>query len=136
MGRIVLISGGDRVRRCDLLEDTGGLSCGDFLRHAAGDQVAEDGEEPTGHLVTRPGQVAVPFGPHLQDGGVIVRGHLPPGPGAQRCDRDRQGVVRVVLIGVTGLQQPHPGGQLGLHIQDPLTGVTASTASERAHWSR
>ena len=41
---------------------------------------------------------------------------------AQRRDGDRAGVVRVVLVHRSGGQQPHPGGQLGLHVQHPLAG--------------
>jgi hypothetical protein len=42
--------------------------------------------------------------------------------GAQRRDRHRQGVIRVVLVRVPGLQQPHPGGQLGRHVQHLFPG--------------
>jgi hypothetical protein len=36
---------------------------------AAGDQVAEHGVQPAGDLVTQPGQVAVPLGPHFSTAG-------------------------------------------------------------------
>ncbi len=108
--------------RGDLLEDAGGLGCGDLLRVTAGDQVAEHRVQPAGDLVAGPGQVPVPLGPDLQHRGVVLGGHRAPGRGAQRRDRHRQGIVRVVLVGVPGLQQPHPGGQLGRHIQHPLPG--------------
>jgi hypothetical protein len=89
---------------------------------AAGDQVAEHGVQPAGDLVTQPGQVPVTLGPHLQHRRVVLGGHLAAGPGPQRRDRHVQGIVRVVLIRVASLQQPHPRRQLRLHIQDPLTG--------------
>ncbi len=38
----------------------------------------------------------------------------------QRGDRDRQGVVRVVLVGRLRRQQPHARRELRLHVQDPL----------------
>jgi hypothetical protein len=41
---------------------------------------------------------------------------------AQRGDRDRERVVRVVLVGRLGGEQPHPRRQLRLHVQDPLAG--------------
>ena len=88
----------------------------------ARDQVAEHRVQPAGDLVAGPGQVPVPLGPDLQHGGVIVGGHVPPDLRPQRRDRHRQGVVRVVLVGVPGLQQPHPGGQLRRHIQHLLPG--------------
>ena len=37
-------------------EDPGGLSCGDLLGDAAGDQVAEHGVQPAGDLVAKPGR--------------------------------------------------------------------------------
>jgi hypothetical protein len=64
----------------------------------------------------------VALGPDLQDRRVVIGDHLTAAPGTQRRDRDRQGVVRVVLVRIAGLQQPDPGGQLGLHVQDPLPG--------------
>ena len=53
---------------------------------------------------------------------MILRGHPAPGRGAQRGDRDRAGVVGVVLAGVPRRQQPHPGGHLGLDVQDHFPG--------------
>ena len=78
--------------------------------------------QPAGDLVTQPGQVTVPLGPHLQHRRVVLGGHLAAVLGPQRRDRHRQGIVRVVLVRVPGLQQPHPGRQLRLHVQDPLAG--------------
>ena len=62
------------------------------------------------------------LGPHFQHRRMVLAGHLAAGPGPQRRDRRGQGIVRVVLIGIASLQQPHPGRQLRLHVQDPLTG--------------
>ena len=64
----------------------------------------------------------MPLGPHLQHRPVVIGDHLAADRGPQRRDRHRQGIVRVVLVRVPGLQQPHPGRQLRLHIQDPLAG--------------
>jgi len=60
--------------RCHLLQDPGGLGCGDLLGEAAGDQLAEHGVESAGDLVTGPAQVTVPPGSHLQHRGVDVAG--------------------------------------------------------------
>jgi hypothetical protein len=108
------------TRRRDLLQDPGGLSCGDLLRVTAGDQVAQHRVQPAGNLVASPAQVTVPLGPHLQHRRVVIGAHLAPGCRPQCRDRERQGIVRVVLIGVAGLQQPYPRRQLRLHIQHPL----------------
>ena len=72
--------------------------------------------QPAAGLVTGPGQVTVPFGPDLQHHRVVLGDHRTPGLRPQRRDRHRVGVIRVVLAGVPGLQQPHPGGQLRRHI--------------------
>jgi len=88
----------------------------------AGGQVAEHGVQPAGDLVTQPGQVAMPLSPHLQHRRIVLGHHRPRRLGPQRRDRHRQRIVRVVLIRVAGLQQPHPRRQLRLHVQDPLAG--------------
>jgi hypothetical protein len=53
---------------------------------------------------------------------MILGEHRALGRGPQCGDRHREGVIRVVLAGVPGLQQPHPGRQLGRHVQHLLTG--------------
>ena len=78
--------------------------------------------QPADGLVAGPGKVTMPLGPHLQHGGMILGEHRALGRGPQRGDRHREGVIRVILVGVPGLQQPHPGGQLGRHVQHLLTG--------------
>ena len=78
--------------------------------------------QAAGNLVARPRKVTVTPGPHLQHRRVVIGGHFPRCLRAQRRDRNRQGIVRVVLIRVPGFQQPDPGGQLGLHVQHPLAG--------------
>src|SRR5947207_7847805 len=42
--------------------------------------------------------------------------------GAQRGDRDRPRGVRVVLVDLPAVEQPHPGSELGWHIQDTFSG--------------
>jgi hypothetical protein len=96
------------------------VSCGDLLGHAAGHQLAQHGVEPARNLVLRPAQVPVPPRPYPQHRRVIIGCHRAAGPGAQRRDGNRQGVVRVVLVTGAGGQQPDPGAQLGLHVQHPL----------------
>ncbi|HVD89361.1 MAG TPA: hypothetical protein VNB91_10755, partial [Jatrophihabitantaceae bacterium] len=41
---------------------------------------------------------------------------------AQRGDRDRAGVIVVVLVDLPGVQEPYPGGQLRRHVQDVFPG--------------
>src|ERR1019366_3930421 len=104
------------------LQDTGHRNCGDLPGDAAGDQIAEHGAEPAGDLIPGAPRVTVAPGPDLQHRRVIISGDRPRAPGAQRRDRDRPGVVRVVLVTRPGRQQPHPRAQLRLHIEHPLAG--------------
>jgi hypothetical protein len=94
----------DRIRWPHLLEDAGGLAGADLLADPAGHQVGQHRVQPARGLVTGPGQVAVPLGPHLQHGGVVLGDHRALGRGPQRRDRHREGVIRVVLVDVPGLQ--------------------------------
>lgn len=89
---------------------------------AAGDQVAQHGVQAAGHLGPQGAQVPTPLGPQLQYRGVVLGCHRAHVFGAQRGDRHRAGVVGVVLIGVAGGQQPYPGSQFRLHIQDNFAG--------------
>jgi hypothetical protein len=111
---------GGRVRRRDLAEEPGCVACGDLVRDPAGHQVAEHGVQPAGGLVADPGKITMPLRPDLQHRGVIVGEHWALSLGAQCRHRDGQGIVGVALASVLGVQQPHPGGQLGLHIHHPL----------------
>ena len=113
---------GNRAGRGDTLQDAGGPGRGDLLLVTAGDQAAAP--RAAGR---RPGPGPGPgprclLGPDLQHGGVVLSGHRAPGRGAQRRDRRRPGIAGIVLAGVPGLQQPHPGGQPGRHIQHLLPG--------------
>jgi len=105
----------------DWAQEPGGGSCGDRLGDAAGDQLAEHGVQPAGGLVAQTGQVAVALGRYLQHRRVIIGPDLPDAGRPQRGDRHRPGIVGIVFVNVTGRQQPHPGGQVGRHIQHPLT---------------
>ena len=105
-----------------MIPEDGGLACGDRLGYAAGNQFAQHRVQAAHHLGPDPAQVAVALGPHLQHRGVIIRPDLAPRRRAQRSDSHRPGVVRVVLVHRAGGQQPHPGPQLGLHVQHLLTG--------------
>ena len=91
-----------RAGRGGLLEDPGGLGCGDLLGDAAGDQLAQHRVQPADDLVAgRPGRGAAWPRPSAPP-----RGHRPltwrAGRRPQRRDRDRPGIVRVVLVRVPG----------------------------------
>jgi hypothetical protein len=78
--------------------------------------------QPADGLVAGPGQVTMPFSPGLQHYGVVLGEHRARGLRPQRRNRHRPGIIRVVLVRVTGFEQPHPGSQLGRHIHHLLTG--------------
>jgi hypothetical protein len=78
--------------------------------------------QPAGDLVAGPGQITMPLRPDLEHHGVTVGDHWTLSLGTQSRHRDGQGIVGVALASVLGVQQPHPGGQLGLHINHPLAG--------------
>ena len=115
--------------RRDRVQEPGGVSCGDLLGDAARDQLAQHRVQPAGDLVPGAAQVPVPLGPHLQHRGVIIGADLARDRRAQRGDRHRPGVVGVVLVRCPSRQQPHPGAQLGLHVQHPLAGGDSCWAS-------
>jgi hypothetical protein len=64
----------------------------------------------------------IPPGPDLQDHGVVPGRDRPAGPRPQCRDRDRRRVVRVALARAARLEQPHPGGELGLHVEHQFPG--------------
>ncbi len=53
---------------------------------------------------------------------MVIGPDLAAGGRAQRGDRDRPGVVRVVLVRIARGQQPYPRSQLRLDVQDPFPG--------------
>jgi hypothetical protein len=52
---------------------------------------------------------------------VIITPGLPDARRAQRRNGNRPGIIGIVLIDVSRRKQPHPGSQLRLHVQHPLT---------------
>ena len=52
---------------------------------------------------------------------MVLDADLAKPPGAKGGHGDRDGVVGVALAAVAGRQQPHPGGQLGGHVNDRFT---------------
>jgi hypothetical protein len=78
--------------------------------------------QPAGDLGAGPAQVPVPPGPDLQHRRVIIGPDRQAGSRAQRRDGDRAGIAGIIFVHRSRGQQPHPGGQLGLHVQHPLPG--------------
>ncbi len=101
-------------------EDRGCAGDGDVLADAARDDLAQDSVQPAGGLAAEPGQLAVPPGPDPQDKSMIIGADLLADGRAERGDRDRPGVIRVVLVRCPGGQQPDPRAELGLHVHDLL----------------
>ena len=112
----------DRAGRLTSGEDGGRPVGGDVLTHAARGDLAQHGVQPAGGLGAQRGQLAVAAGPDPQHGRVVIGGHLMAGGRAQRGHGDRAGVILVVLVRRPARQQPDPGAELGLHVEDLLAG--------------
>ena len=61
-------------------------------------------------------------GPDPQHDRLVVGPDLLAHRRAERGDRDRAGVIRVILVRCPGGQQPDPGAELGLDIKHLLAG--------------
>ena len=66
-----------RPRRREGLEETSGVSGGESLADAAGDQLAQHGMQPVGDLGAGAAQVPVALGPHLQHRRMIIGRDFP-----------------------------------------------------------
>ena len=71
------------------------------------------------------------LGQEPQHGAVILEADLSQPAVAQRDDRGGAGVVGVAFVTVLAVQQPHPGGQLGRHVHDRLTGSDQLLSEQR-----
>jgi hypothetical protein len=89
------------------------MACGDRLGDAAGNQLAQHRMQSAHDLGTAAAQVPVALGPDLQHRRVIIGPDLPDAGRAQRRDRDRPGIIEVVLVHIAGSQQPDPRAELG-----------------------
>jgi len=106
----------------DAGEDLDRLSCRDFLAESAWDHLTQHSVQPTHHLGAEPAQIAVAPPPHPQHHCVVVKTRVTYLTRAQRRDRDRAGIVRVVLVHVAGVEQPDSRGEFRLHVHHPLAG--------------
>ena len=73
-------------------------------------------------LLFRSAQVAVPFRQQLQHLGMLISRHSLKAVDADRGDRHRAGIVRVVLLCPTRAQQPGPRRQRRRHVDHHLAG--------------
>ena len=88
--------------------------------------------QPAGRLGAQAPGIAVPLGPDLQHRRMVVGPHLRAGC-AQGRDRDRAGVVGVVLVHVPGRRQPHPRAEFRLHAGHSLAGRDQLPGEQVAH---
>jgi hypothetical protein len=82
------------------------------------EQVAQQHMEPVEGPGALTHQVIAAVREQPQDIGVVLDADLAEAAGAMGGHGDRDGVVGVALAAVAGRQQPHPGGQLGGHVED------------------
>jgi hypothetical protein len=65
-------------------------------------------------------QVLASLGQQVQHHRLVLHADLPQGQDAAGGDRDRDRISGVAPAAVADRQHPHPGGQLGWHVQDLL----------------
>ena len=96
---------------------------GDPLGDAAGDELAQRGVQPAGGLGAQPGQLAVPVGPHPQHHGMVIGadGLADRASGARRSPPTGRRSGRS-CSSCPSRQQPDPGAELGLDVDDLLPG--------------
>jgi hypothetical protein len=111
---------GDRrlADRRDPGQQQGGPLGGQVTSGAAGDQVHQQPVQPVDGLSARSDQVLASLGQQVQDCCLVLDADLAQGGNAASGDGDRDRIVRVALAAVADRQHPHPGGQLGRHVQD------------------
>jgi hypothetical protein len=89
--------------------------------------------QPADELGAGPAEVTMALGPHLQHCRVIIGPDLSDTGRAQGGDGHRPGIIRVVLVRIPRGEQPHPGAELGRHIQHPLTGRHQLLGQQMTH---
>ncbi len=88
-----------------------------------GDQLGEQSLEPVDDLDPQVGQLVTTIGEHPQRLELTITGKDSQARGADSDDRDRVCVQRVGLAVVAGVEEPHPGRQLGRHVDNMLAGL-------------
>jgi hypothetical protein len=106
--------GGDRGQQC------GGALGGEVAPGAAGDQVHQQPVQPVDGLGARGDQVLAALGQQVQHHRLVLHANLPQSDSVAGGDCHRDGIVGVALAAVADRQHPHPGSQLGRHVQDLL----------------
>lgn len=115
-------SGSDRAVRFNAIEQRSRFPCGNLVRQATRDEVAQHRMQPTRDPVPLSRQVALALRPQLHHRGMVLGAHHLWRGRAERSDGHRSGVVGVVLVGRFRRQQPDPRRELGLHVDDVFAG--------------
>ncbi|MFT4657625.1 MAG: hypothetical protein ACJAXA_000323 [Candidatus Aldehydirespiratoraceae bacterium] len=93
---------------------------------AAGNHLQQECVEPTARLALQPAQVAVLLRQQLRHSGVIIRAHHGEIVCSERSDRDRVGIVGVVLLGLARAQHTHSRSAYWWHIDSGLSSEQVS----------
>jgi hypothetical protein len=114
------VPAGDRrnTGRSNLIEQRGGALGGEVSPGSAGDQVDQQRVQAVDGLGAGGDQVLARLGQQVQHHRLVLDPHLSQLRGALGGDRHRDRVGSIALAAVADRQHPHPGGQLGRHIQD------------------
>jgi hypothetical protein len=101
-------------------QQRGGALGGEVASGAAWDQVDQQPMQPVDGLGAPGDQVLPPLGQQLQHHRLVLDADPPQLGGAAGGDRHRDRVVSIALAAMADRQHPHPGSQLGRHVQDLL----------------
>ena len=120
LGRELAAGAAGQVPRTHRGQQRPGLERGQVPFRAAADEFGEQPVQPVEGLRAAAGQLVPPVGQQPQHRQVLVDLQLAKAAGPQRHHDDGVRVVRVALAGMSGVEHPDAGGQLGWHVEDPL----------------
>jgi hypothetical protein len=110
-----------RARRLNRREERFGRGNHDFFADAARDEFPGQRVEPTTRPVTRPSRIEMCFRQQPQHRDVILASHRRERWCTERRDRNRAGVVRIVLVRPARPENTYPRRQRRRYVHDTLT---------------
>ena len=100
-----------------------GLAGGDVAFGATRQELSQQGLESAYRLDATTGECLAPVCQHPHRFELAVDLEYPQVRGADGYNSNRVSVVGVGLAVVAGVEEPHPGGELGRHVDDLLAGL-------------
>ena len=122
----------DELHGTDSSQRGGGLAGGELARQATGDEQAHQCVQAADDPGALRDQVVMAVSEQAQHGAVIDRSDDPQPAMAQRDHCRRAGVMRVGLVGSSGIEQPDPRRQGRRDVEHPLTSRDELLGEQRA----